>query len=156
MKLHAFQVLVLRLALALLFLHAGYDKWSSGWMQSAQPLQDDLASYHAHASGIQLRYLDAVAIPYAPLWSRLMTLGELAVGASLLLGLLARLGSFAGIFMVVNFHAANGNLFSASMIGSPWAALLLAGLLVTMLAGAGRWLGIDAALAKHSPGSFVW
>jgi hypothetical protein len=58
--------------------------------------------------------------------------------------------------MVVNFHIANGNLFSVNVIGSPWAALLLAGLLVTLLAGAGRWCGIDALLAKRSPTSLLW
>jgi thiosulfate dehydrogenase [quinone] large subunit len=156
MKLQNIQICILRLALGALLLHAGYDKWSSGWLQSSQELSENLASYHEHATGVQLRYLDTVAIPYAGVWSKLMTVGEAAVGISLLLGLLVRLGSLVGIFMVVNFHIANGNMFSVNVIGSPWAALLLAGLLVTLLAGAGRWFGIDAVLAKRSPTSFLW
>lgn len=156
MELRNVQVFLLRLALAGLFLHLGFEKYADGWLHTPQPLADDLASYRAHATGAQLAYLDAVAIPYEALWAKLMTIGEFAVGVSLLLGLLARLGSCAGIVMVLNFHAANGNLFSVNMIASPWAALLLAGLLVTLLAGAGRWLGIDAALAKRSPTSILW
>jgi H+/gluconate symporter-like permease len=58
--------------------------------------------------------------------------------------------------MVLNFHAANGNLFSLNFFGSPWAALLVAGLLVLFLARAGRWAGIDALLATWNAKSMFW
>ena len=85
-----------------------------------------------------------------------MTVGELALGISLLLGLLIRLSTAMGIFMVLNLHAANGSLYSLHFFGNPWAALLLAGLLVTFLARAGRWVGVDALLAKSNSKGMLW
>jgi hypothetical protein len=58
--------------------------------------------------------------------------------------------------MVLNLHAANGKLFSWDFFGSPWAALLLAGLITMFLSRAGRWAGIDAALAKVNGKSAFW
>ncbi len=50
----------------------------------------------------------------------------------------------------------NGKLFNLSFFGSPWAALLVAGLLMMMLARAGRWAGIDALLAISNPKGKLW
>ena len=157
MKLHSFQLLVLRLALGGLFLSVGLEKINEGWITNSEHLLQSLNNYHQHASsGAQLTYLTTVALPYVGLWAKLMAIGETAVAASLLLGLLVRLSSFIAIFMVLNFHAANGNLFSINFFGSPWAALLVAGLLAVFLARAGRWAGIDAWLAKSNAKGVLW
>jgi len=60
-------------------------------------------------------------------------IGETAIGASLLIGLFVRLSSLVGVFMVLNFYAANGSLYSLSFFGGPWSALLSAGLLILSL-----------------------
>jgi thiosulfate dehydrogenase (quinone) large subunit len=150
------QILILRLAIGGLFLSLGYGKIHEGWLTSPESLNSSLNNLHQHAAGPQLGYLDNVAIPYTALWSKLMAIGETAVGISLLLGLLARLSSLVGIIMVLNFHAATGNLFSLNFFGSPWACLLLAGLLVLFLARAGRWGGVDALLSKSNPKGSLW
>jgi len=155
-KLSRVQIFILRLAIGGLFLSIGLQKYHEGWLSNPEPLKQSLSNFHQRAAGPQLTYLDAVAIPYAGLWSKLMTIGETAVGLSLLLGLLTRLSSLAGILMVLNFHAATGNLFSLNFFSSPWAGLPVAGLLVVLLARGGRWGGIDALLASSSPKGLLW
>ncbi len=156
MKVSSIQILILRLVLAGLFLHLGLGKLEEGWLKSPVPLTQSLSSFEQRAAGIHLLYLKSVAIPLAGVWSRLMALGETALGISLLLGLLTRLSSAVGIVMVLNFHAATGLLYSLSFFGSPWAALTVAGLLVVLLARAGRWIGLDSLLAKWKPQSALW
>ena len=156
MKLSNIQVLILRLAIAGLFLSLGIDKYHEGWLTNSEHLRESLNNYHNNASNAQLAYLNYVAIPYAGVWSKLIVAGELLLGVSLLLGLLVRCSTALGILMVLNFHAANGNLFLMSFFSSPWAALLLAGLLVVLLSRAGRWAGIDALLAKSNAKGILW
>jgi thiosulfate dehydrogenase [quinone] large subunit len=156
MKLANIQILILRLALAGLFLHLGMGKIREGWLTKPDQLSTSLAGFQQKATGYQLTYLNMVAIPYTPVWSRLIAVGETAIGISLLIGMLARFSSLVGLIMVLNLHAATGNLFSLSFFGSPSAALIMAGLLVTFLARAGRWAGLDALLSKTNPRSFFW
>ena len=112
---------------------------------------DSLFNYHQRAGLTQLVYLDKVAIPYAFLWAKLIAIGELAVGMSLILGLLTQVTCIVGIFMVLNFHAANGNLYSLNFFGSPWAALIIVCFIVLFMAKSGKYVGLDAKLGKKSP-----
>jgi thiosulfate dehydrogenase [quinone] large subunit len=155
-KTSAIQIFILRLAIGALFLSIGIGKIRGGWLNSPEDLNQSLNNFRQHAGGVQLEYLDRVAIPYAGTWSKVMALAETALGASLLAGCLTRLSSFLGMFMVLNFHAATGNLFSLGFFGSPWAAFLVAGLLVLFLARAGRWGGLDALFAGGSSKSILW
>ncbi|MBI5215994.1 MAG: DoxX family membrane protein [Ignavibacteriae bacterium] len=156
MKSFDIQILFLRLALGALFLSIGIDKINSGWLSNSEDLVSSLTKYKETASGFHLNYLDVVALPYPDIWSKLIALGEAAIGASLLLGLLARFSSLVGIFLVVNLHAANGNLYSLSFFQSPWAALVIICFLMLFLARSGRITGLDYYLAKSSPKSFFW
>ncbi len=156
MKLSNIQLLLLRLVIGGLFLSLGLEKIHGGWLSNSQPLAASLQSYASHAGTYQAKYLNFVAVPYVSLWAKLMAVGETAIGASLLLGLLVRLSAIVGIFMVLNFHAATGNLYSLSFFGSPWAGLLVIGLLVLLLARAGRWAGIDALLARSNTKGMLW
>ena len=156
MKLSNVQILILRLVLAGLFLHLGISKIDDGWLQSPEKLLGSLNNFQQKATGVQLAYLDHIAIPYADLWSKLMAIGETAIGVSLLLGLLVRLSSIVGIFMVFNFHAANGTLYSLNFFSSPWATLIIASFLILFLAQGGRWHGFDQVLAKKNTRSIFW
>ena len=156
MKPSNIQILILRLVIGGLFLSIGMEKFHDGWLTDSTHLAQSLAGYHQNATGWHLTYLNYVAIPYPDIWAKLMTIGELAVAASLILGLLVRLSSFMAIIMLLNFHAANGNLYSLSFFGSPWAALLIAGFLILLVARAGRWAGIDGLLSKSKPKGIFW
>jgi len=149
------QILLIRLILGGLFLHLALSKYEGGWLTNPAPLQSSLEQMHKDASGAQLVYLNYVALPYPRMWSRFIILGEGFLGVSLLAGALVRLSSILGIFMVLNFHAATGTLFTWGFFGSSSAGLLITALLVVFLARAGRWVGIDALLAKSNPGGVL-
>ena len=144
------QTLLLRLVLGALFLHLGIEKIYDGWLTSDKDLLDSLFNYHQRAGLTQLVYLDNVAVPYAYLWAKLIAIGETSIGVSLLLGLLTRYTCCVGIFMVLNFHAANGNLYSLNFFGSPWAALIIASFVILFMAKAGKYVGLDAKLGKKN------
>ena len=156
MKISNIHLFLIRITLAALFLSAGWEKIHEGWLTNPQPLIDSLTGFRAHAAEYQLYYLDTIAIPYAGVWSKIMATGETALGLSLLLGLLVRLSSLMGIIMVLNFYAANGSLYSLRFFSSAWSALIVVSLLVLFLTRAGRWIGIDAFLAKSNAKSILW
>ncbi|MBI1803604.1 MAG: DoxX family membrane protein [Ignavibacteriae bacterium] len=156
MKISNMHIVMLRVVLGVLFIFEGWGKIEDGWLSTSAPLAERLASFHQRASGLQLTYLDNVAIPYANIWSRLMALGETALGISLVLGLLVHFSTAIGILMVLNFHAANGTLFAWIFFGTPWAAFLVSSLLILFLARAGRWAGFDALLAKSNAKGMLW
>ena len=144
MKPSNIQILLLRLVLGVLFAHLSMGKIHDGWLSNAEPIRQSLTNFQKNAGGIQLYYIEHVAMPYTGFWAKLITVGEACLAISFILGLLVRLSSAAGIFMVLNLHAATGNLFSWDFFSSPWAALLVTGFLILNLARAGRWVGLDA------------
>ena len=156
MKTPNFPIFLLRIALGALFLNLGIGKYQEGWLTNSEPLHSSLASYEKTATGFQLTYLDQVALPYANAWSRSICLGELALGASLLLGCLVRLSTFIGMLFVLNLYAANGSIYSLKFFGSPMSALLFSSLLLLFFARAGRWGGIDSLFAKSNSKSLFW
>jgi len=156
MKIANIQILLIRLALGGLFLSLGWGKIHEGWLTNSQPLLESLNGYREHAMEFQLKYLDMVAIPYAGIWSKLIATGETAIGISLLLGLLVRVSTLMGIFMVLNFYTANGSLFSLRFFESASSALLTACLLVLFFARAGRWAGLDTILARSNSKGILW
>jgi thiosulfate dehydrogenase [quinone] large subunit len=54
---------------------------------------------HPAVQGWYARFLDAVVLPNAPVFSRLVAYGELLVGIALILGLLTGIAAFFGTFM---------------------------------------------------------
>jgi uncharacterized membrane protein YphA (DoxX/SURF4 family) len=150
------QVLILRLAVGALFLTLAIDKYNEGWLTNSEPLRTSLTGFQQHAVGWQLTYLERVAIPYAGVWSKLILIGEGCIALSLLLGLLVRLTSATGIFMLINLYAANGSLFSLKFFSSPYGALIFGSLWVFLLARAGRSAGFDALFAATNPKAIWW
>ncbi len=148
MTLSPVPILILRLAVAVFFLYLGYTKIQSGWLTSSDRLQKSLANFEQNAPPVSKWYIDNVAKPGADLWSKLIALGEVALGLSLLIGLLVRLSTFVGILAVFNYHLTNGALFSFGFFGNPWAILVIVSLLVLNLTRAGRKWGLDALFAK--------
>jgi len=156
MKVANIQILLVRLAVAGLFLTFGWEKIHEGWLTHPQYLIDSLTEFRSHALGYQATFLDGVAIPYAAIWSKLIVVGEAAIGISLLIGLLVRLSSLTAIVMLLNIYLANGSIFSLKFFGSASSALLLACFLAMFLARAGRWAGLDALLAKSNSKGLLW
>ena len=156
MKLENYHVLLLRLAVGALFVTLALNKYNEGWLTNSEPLRTSLTGYQQNAGEWQSTYLERVAIPFAGIWSKLILLGETCLALSLLLGMLVRLTSAAGIFMLLNFYAANGSLFGWKFFSSPWGGLVFASLWIFLLARAGRWAGIDSIFATTNAKAIWW
>ena len=148
MKLSPGPILILRLAVGIFFLYLGYTKIEGGWLTSSERLQKSLANLEQNAPPVSKWYIEHVAKPGVDLWSKLIALGELALGISLIIGLLVRLSTFVGIVVVLNYHLTSGALFTLGFFGNPWAILVISSLLVLYLTRAGRKYGLDALFAK--------
>lgn len=149
MKLTPAVILILRLAVGIFFLYLGYTKIQNGWLLSSERLEKSLTNFERNAPAVSKWYIEHVGKPGVHLWSKLIALGETALGVSLILGFLVRLSTLAGIIMVFNFHLTNGTLFSLSFFGNPWASLLITTLLVLHMTRAGKKWGLDALLARR-------
>lgn len=119
-------LVVVRLALGLFFLFEGIGKLS--WFADSGLLLHSLNGWLEKAPVLSRWYLENVAIPGAPLFARLVPLGELATAAALFLGVRTRLAALVALLMVVNFHFASGVLFRYDFFTNGYALPILGGL----------------------------
>ena len=83
---------------------------------------------------------------HSELFGYLVTIGEVAVGACLLLGLLTRLSALVGLFMLINYYLAVGMVRGGAMLAQQQTFILALALFV--LANPGRSLGLDGLLFR--------
>ncbi len=93
------------------------------------------AGDHPDVAGWYAGFLQAVVIPNAVLWSWLITLGEIAVGVGLILGLFTGIAAFFGGFM-------NANYLLAGTVSTNPLLFIFATWLVLAWRVAGYW-GLD-------------
>jgi uncharacterized membrane protein YphA (DoxX/SURF4 family) len=125
---------VLSLFLGVFFLFMGLDKLA--WLTDADLLTKQLNTWLETAPAASRWYLRTVAIPGAPVFARLVLIGELATAAALLTGFQPRLAALAGLFMVLNFHFAMGVLLQYSYLWNGYGPPVLGGLLALVIGGA--------------------
>jgi len=145
---------LLRVFLGVKFLQHGIAKWGwlgtgdlkhqlNLWMQGDAP-----AAYITYAP-----FLSKYILPHATVYSYLVVLGEIVVGALLVLGLTSRLAALVALFMSANYLLATWNLgFEWQAVNEAFIALEAA----ILITGAGRTGGIDTALARRRPGWPIW
>ncbi len=104
---------VLSLFMGVFFLFMGLDKL--GWLTDPDLLTKQLNTWLETAPAASRWYFRTVAIPGAPVFARLVLVGELATAAALLTGFQTRLAAVAGLFMVLNFHFAMGVLLQVQL-----------------------------------------
>jgi len=90
------------------------------------------------------RLLTQYVVPHSELFGYLVVIGEFAVGISLLLGLLTRLSAFVGIFMVTNYMLGPGMARGGALFANQ--QIFILSLLIILLSGAGRTLGLDGVM----------
>ena len=90
-------------------------------------------------------FLETVVLPHATLFATLQTIGEIAVGVGLLLGLMTRLAAPVGLFLALNFGLAT-QWMSPNQQG--FHLVLVTSMLIFLLTGAGRTWGLDAWLSR--------
>lgn len=131
---------VLSVLLGVFFLFEGIGKL--GWFADTTPLTNQLQGYLENANRWNRAYLESVCLPYAPLFGRLVPLGELGTGVALLVGFMPRYVAAAALLMVLNFHFAGGLLFQYSLLTNGYALPVYGGLLALILGG----IGLPASL----------
>ncbi len=130
----------LRLFLGVFFLFQGISK--IGWLMDPSPLTTQLTEYLQSANQWNRGYLEAVCIPGAAVFARLVLFGELATGVSLILGTYARYAAIAAFLMVLNIHFASGLLFEYRFLTNGYGLPVLGGLLALAIGGAALPLSV--------------
>jgi len=82
-----------------------------GWLGDSSALIAELRNWWGNAPAPSKWYIDTIAMPGAPIFARLVPLGELATGAALVVGYRVRWAAVVALVMVVNFHFAMGILY---------------------------------------------
>lgn len=133
-------------------IYVGYEWFSAGWAKLSNPVWfgdkagvaltgflngalAKTAGEHPDVQGWYAGFLQNIVMPNAVLWSRFVVIGELLVGAALILGLFTGIAAFFGGFMNVNYLMA-GTVSTNPML------FVVATWLVLAWKTAG-WLGLD-------------
>lgn len=155
MKAERFALLLLRIYIGYLFLMAGWDKWSQ---QPPYTTGEDLVHFlnvklaACEPNTVSSALIQRYYLPHAKLFSWLVVLGEMGVGAALLTGTATRLACVAGMFMNLNFFIATGGSFT-TFDNNTFFILIQFALLCS---AAGRFMGIDYFLSKKFSNSYLW
>lgn len=90
-------------------------------------------------------------IPHAHLFASFTGVAEAAIGISLTIGLLTRVGSLLGAFEVISYGLTVQHLGFGER---GFHVMLLAMMIAFLYTGPGRYFGADAWIRRHSPLSF--
>ena len=82
----------------------GLDKVE--WFLDGGLLTQQLQEWRGQARPLARWYLEAIALPAAPVFARVVPAAELAAGTALILGVGVRPVAALGWLMVINFHSA--------------------------------------------------
>src|SRR5439155_1733811 len=140
---------LLRIAAGLSLLTSGLQKLA--WFGSTTSLDQKLADWAQHpANGMVAKYV-AFATAHHGLFARLVVLGELSLGALLILGFLTPLAALLAFAMVLQFQLASGQIFSMGYLRgqSGLAYLLIYPVLFFGRAGTAVGVGGCAGQLEH-------
>jgi len=140
------------LFLAFLRIAAGISLFTSGlqklsWL-SDPPLEQRLGEWAAHPANPAVAKYLAFVSEHPALFPRLVAVGELGLGALLIVGFLTPLAALLAFFMVLNFQYASSQLFSASYLRGQSGLVYLLTYPVLFFGRAGTALGIDGLIAR--------
>ena len=107
---------IVRVCLGVFFLFEGIGKVP--WLFNSGILAGRFSGWlsDAAAGSMSRWYLEHVAIPGTVVFARLVPLGELAAGISLIVGFWTPLAAFLAFVMVMNIHVASGALFKYAFL----------------------------------------
>lgn len=132
--------------------YIGYEWFMAGWEKLGNPVWtgsgagtaisgflngalQKTAGAHPDVSGWYAYFVQHVALPNAAFFSYLVTYGEIAVGAALILGLFTGIAAFFGAFMNLNY------LFAGTVSVNP--LLFVLQLFLILAWRTAGWLGLD-------------
>jgi NADH:quinone reductase (non-electrogenic) len=96
------------------------------------------------------RFLLDYVVPHQEGFGYLVTIGEIAVGACLLLGFFTRFSALVGVFMLINYYLGPGMAKGGAMLAQQ--QTFIVALVIFALANPGRTLGLDGLLFSGSKG----
>jgi uncharacterized membrane protein YphA (DoxX/SURF4 family) len=137
----------LRLFFGLILVLEGWNKFQGDWLHGTPLLHTLGAWVDAHKTYTFFLPVIHTAQAHPKIFGTMITVGELVIGAALVLGFVTRLASFVGALMLFSFAfgAGQGPV-------PPGNALLMGAMLVLFVfAPPGRVLGFDQALRAHLP-----
>jgi len=137
----------LRILCGVILLLEGWSKLQGDWLHGT-PLASSLGNWLA-ADKPYAFFVPMVKVAHAhpKIFGSLVTIGELVVGLSLIVGVLTRIGAALGALMLFSFAFGNGQ-----GLVPPGNALLMGAICVLfVLAPPGRFLGIDTVLQGRLP-----
>jgi uncharacterized membrane protein YphA (DoxX/SURF4 family) len=92
-------------------------------------------------------------VPHREVFGYLVMIGEIAVGACLLVGLLTRASALVGLFMLVNYYLGPGMARGGSQLAQQQTFIIA--LAIFVLTNPGRTLGLDAWLFRARSKSLI-
>ena len=148
-KTYAFWLAILRLYAGAFWLMHGIPKFtqSDTFMPPNGFIVDFINKAVANTSGAYHDFLAGTVVPNIGVFAELVRLGEVVTGALLLLGFFTRFGGIIGVVLSLNYIASKGGMnHISSWSGLDAAALALSA--INVLLPTGRFLGVDALLAR--------
>ena len=137
---------LLRIAAGVSLLGPGLHKLSWFLKPALEPQLQSWIAQAPHA--VVAKYLTFL-LPHAHWLARVVVVGELGLGAMLLLGLLTPLAAALAFLMVLNFHFASGALLSLDYLTGQDGLVYLLLFPVLLLGRAGLSLGADGLLGRR-------
>ena len=120
------------------------------WFTDPSKLETQLVAYAVHpANALVAKYL-AFVTPHHHLFARMVVLGELGLGAMLVVGLLTPLAALLAFLMVFNFVFASGQMFSLPFLTGESGLVYLLVFPVLFFGRAGTFLGVDGLMTGAS------
>lgn len=133
-------LVALRLLLGVFFVFMGLGK--IGWLADPSILAEQLKGYLDGGNVWTRAYVQAVCLPGAPLFARVIPVAEIATGAAFVLGAYARAAAILALLMILNFHFASGILFEYRYLTNGYGLPVLGGLIALALGGAALPLSV--------------
>jgi thiosulfate dehydrogenase [quinone] large subunit len=137
-------VLALRYAFGLVFLFGAYHKTTKNWLLSPVLREHFVTRLNEiDPQSFGAMYLRSFAIPWYRPIAWVLTLGQMIVAISMLLGIGVRPGAALSLFLLLNITA--GSYYNVTMPPFIAAALLL------LSTPSGHWVGLDSKLNERYP-----
>jgi thiosulfate dehydrogenase [quinone] large subunit len=95
-------------------------------------------------------FLQNYVVPHSEVFGYLVMVGEISVGACLLLGFLTRFSGVVGLFMLVNYYLGPGMARGGAPLAQQQTFIIA--LAIFVLANPGRTLGLDGLLFGSGKG----
>lgn len=131
----------LRVLLGVFFVFMGLNK--IGWLTDASILTTQLQGYLDEGTNAWSRaYVQAVCLPGAALFARVVPVAEIATGLAFIAGAYTRVAAVAALLMVLNFHFASGLIFEYRYLTNGYGLPVLGGLLALAIGGAALPLSV--------------